>query len=906
MIKRHPFTLPLLGALLILLACAGCRGKQALSGSSAVKGPVAEAKQSVPAPTLAPPAPAEKPAETAVPAQPLPMVPKGPITLLPPPEGMPAAQPAAAQPLPAAQASQPGLTPFAQPPIALLPPPAAPVPPSATQPAPAILASPYAPPAAAQSPPAAETGIRALSAPFVAPAEAPKLTEAMPVAYEPRPVKAETNIEVILDASGSMSAPFGATSTTKMDLLRSAFYDIVSEMGQQQADFPRNIAVRVFGSKAPAADKNLQDTELLIGMDALNLDAIHKVLDPVKAQGMSPIALALTSASADFSAEGGADRVIILVADGADNTGGDPCAAVAKIEEGLQKTTVNTVAFDISAEDQKAIECIAQKGDGKLYFARNENELRSSLDQAINRNLPYNMKLTAQSGATPIPFDVTVFKANTKESVQHSSSFGTKLLKIAPGSYDVLIEYASSPEMIKPSKMLKGVDILATTKIGQTINFDLGELKLTVLGNEGIPTAARFDIAKTGTTETVAQIETGAEAASFFITPAPYDITAMLLESQIENFTIAEKGVEVKLGEAAERIFRFQKGTLSLKGVTTQKEAIPFVFQITKGDQPDVLIASGALSSDGGSVPLTPGNYDLLVIGADPKMIANPRTKVTGVEIKPAEATEIVATFEMGLIKLSAVDGQGGKLPAQFVIREHDTQTEIARQSSDSGEAVQIPIPPGEYDIVASSLKSILEPKPSVPVTGVSVTADKPVEQVIKFILGSLRLRGRSAKEQPIQAQFTVYRSGSDEKISSAPPSQDWMVFDLAPGVYDVLAVNVASEENPKPMIWLRDMKVEDGKTTSHEAIYTAGKLKIIGRGTNSQIITCHFRVFQYGSDRELISGETGNDWEVFEIQPGKYYLEASYHDDVQSVMLKKWINISVGENEVVEEVLRF
>jgi hypothetical protein len=193
-----------------------------------------------------------------------------------------------------------------------------------------------------------------------------------------------------------------------------------------------------------------------------------------------------------------------------------------------------------------------------------------------------------------------------------------------------------------------------------------------------------------------------------------------------------------------------------------------------------------------------------------------------------------------------------------------------------------------------------------VPVSNIKVAVDKPATEVVKLVLGTIRLRGRSTKERPIRTQFTIYLAATDEVVSQAPPSDDWMIFDLAPGTYDALAVNLVSEKEPKPMIWLRDIKVADGKTESLEAIFTAGKLKIIGRGPNNKIITCHFKVFKYGSDRELINGVTGNDWEVFEIQPGRYYLEASYHDDLMSVLLKKWINVNIGENEVVEQVLRF
>ena len=903
--------------LVILLLCAtaafaGCRGKPEGKVREAAKGPAAEAKQSVATPTLAPSAAeksqeaqaaAEEQAQTpeAPVAQAAPTEPRGPITLVPTPESplpsdMPAApivpeapQPATPEvPLIQPEASLQALTPGAALPSGALP--AAPLPSDgSTAPAPTV------------------EGLAALpSAGMVIP-EAPAVGQAQQVPYSPQLVRARTDIDIIIDASGSMGAIYSATNKTKIDLVREALYDVIFGMGQQQTDYPINLGVRAFGSEFPASEGNRQDSRQVVAMGSPDLAGIRSLLDPVRAQGLSPITHALVEAMNDFPAGSTADRVIVLVADGADNTEGDPCAAVtSRINAGPVKTTIHVVAYDVSPADIQQLECIASKGDGKFFLARNEGELRSALDQAVNSTIPYSLKLTAQAGSTPISFTLSVLKAGSEQVVRRERSFGTKLLRLEPGSYDLLVEYSESPETRKPSKVIKGVEVLATTKVEQTIAFDLGQVTLAAVGNDGSPSAARFQIKKADSTEAVAEFESQAAPITFFLTPGTYDISADLLESQLEGFSLSEKGVEVTTAQAVEKTFRFQKGAVTIRAVTTQKEATPFIFQVYKAERADQLVASGAAPADGGQFLLAPGLYDIIVIGADPRMAASPRTKVSGVEITAAGSTDITAILEMGTIRLSAVDGKGGKLPALFILREHETQAEMGRASSGSGDPVQISIPPGTYDIVASSLKSHLEPKPSVPVSNVVVTADKPVDQVIRFVLGTLKLRGRNAKEQPMQTQFTIYKAASDEIVTTAAASSDWIVFDLAPGTYDALGVNTSSEDKPQPMIWLRDMKVSDGQTVSHEAIFTAGKLKIIGRGPNNQVIICNFRVFQYGKDRELINGTTGQDWEVFEIQPGKYYLEAGYHDDEQLVLLKQWVNISVGENEVVEIVLRF
>lgn len=878
-----PIILIILSFLLVLNPGCKLKDSATISKSTETAAPI-EVKQSGPRPSLAPPA--LTPPQGQVPAEATPTdetkalagteTPQGPITM--PPSTAPATPDAAPS------ASQPEETFGVAKPIG----------------GEAAITETVQPTPEAQVPEIQSMSAKEISGVAVTTPHQPIAT----VPYEPKIVQAQTNIEIILDASGSMAAPFGATSSSKMDVVKNALYDTLNQVITEQTDFTRNMAIRLYGSKSPVADNNRQDTELAVPMGSPNLNIIGPSLNSILPQGLSPISFAISEAVKDFPPDPDADRLIVLVADGIDNTDTDPCAPMPK--PAGKKVMINVIGFDIPQTDVPKLECIAKNWDGQFFLARNENEVRASLDQAVNATVPYNLKLTVLAGATPMPFNLSIYRAGTEQVTREEKGFGTKLLKLDPNSYDILIEYSASPEKRKPSKMLKGVDVLASSKLEQTINFDLGQLSLTALDSDGGITAADFNLTRVDSSDVIAQMEIENESKDFFLNPGIYDISAQQSDVQTDTFTLTEKGVEIKLGETTDRIFRFQKGTISIKGITTQKESIPFMCQVFKAGSADEIVANAAFPADGGQLPLPPGTYDLIVIGTDPRLSANPRTKVTNIEVKSAETTDLVTNFEMGTMKLAAVDGQNNKLPAQFMVFDHDAKIEMTTVNSEDGNPVQVPLPPGNYDIVAYSLKSTLDPKPSVPISGIALTADKPVEQTIKFILGTIRLRGRGIKEQPVQTQFEIYKAGMDEKVSQAPVSTDWVAFDIAPGTYDALGTNIASGQQIESRIWIRDIKVDDGKTVSHEAIFTAGKLKIIGRGPNNKLIQCQFKVFKYGTDRELVNGITGDDWEVFEIEPGAYYLEVSYHDDDKSVMLKKWINIKIGENEVKEEVLRF
>jgi len=865
--------------LLLILACsviAACRGKPEEPAPTTPKDksqPVAAARQQLAAPSLkAPPAPEPKQAPAAPAKEEI----KGPRT-----ERRPAGRIDEGATGPVTTSRQPELR--------------APPPPKL--------------PSTRRAPTARIEGeVSALPAPELPVADEEPAEEPAQVRYEPTLVTAKTNVDVVIDASGSMSAPLGISPESKFELLRNALYEVIYEMRQQQSEFPRNLGIRLFGAESESTAQDCQDTQLLVSMGEPNLDIVREALAGVKPRGQSPIAFALKRAMDDFPSGPAVERVVVLVADGADTCDGDPCAVAEEIDSGPVKTAINVVAFDVSPQDQRKLACIAEKTDGQLFLARNEAELQSSLDQAINSTVPYNLKLSAQAGGSPLPFSIAVYRAGTNQVLRRGESLGTKLLSLPTGTYDILVEYAQSPTAKKPSKILKGVEILETTRVEQNINFDLGRITVTALSNEGKPVPAIFKVSKDGGKSEVATVETEAAPYTFFLPPGVYDIAADLVESGPEAFTVVELGIRVSQAEQPDLTFVFQKGSLALKGLTTLGAPIPFIFQVFKSGSKD-LVASGALPSEGGSVLLAPGNYDLLVVGEDPKMTASPRTKIGGVSIRAAETTELTAMFEMGTMELAAFDGKGNPVPAEFVLKDQETKAEIVRATSASGAQIEVGVPPGAYEVTAYSIKSILEPKPSVTESEVVVAANQPTKELIKFVLGTLRLRGRSAKELPIRTQFTVYKSGSDEIAAKAPPATDWMIFDLAPGLYDALATDVADvigASEVTPMIWIRDIKIEDGKTVSHEAIFTAGKLKIIGRGSNNKIIDCGFRVFQYGSDTALIVGQTTNDWEIFEIEPGKYYIEASYVDESKDVTLKKWVNVNIGENEVVELVLRF
>lgn len=733
------------------------------------------------------------------------------------------------------------------------------------------------------------------------PTPTPEVVEEITAA--PKLIGDATSINILLDASGSMSAPYAMTGRTKFEIVRTALEDILLSASEQK-DVPRNIGVRLFGATSPFADKNCKDTQSIIDVGPLDYSNITKALVPIKPQGTSPLAFSLLDSAKDFPKTATGDRVIVLIADGSDTCNQNTCAAAQRLRD--EKIIVQVIGFDIAEQDKASLACIAKETDGTFHLARNEAELRKTLDDAINANVPYNLRVLTVAKGMPIASTITVTKAGTTRTVLKDVSFGSKIMKLEPGTYDVLVEFHKSPEKRVPSKKLKDVEILANTKVEHTVNFNIGTLSLAAIDESDEFVPASMKILTGDSPAPIAEIETGTSTQSFPLTAGTYDITAQLISPDAERLVLIERGVVVEAGASAERIFRFQKGRLNLKGTTTQEKSMPFIYQVFAAGRTGAITASGAIPAEGRTISLSPGTYDLIATGQDPNLPADPRTKVSNITITAGTPTDLTVIFEMGELTLKAVDDKGKMIPAAFTIQDADTKVTIAKVESNGKEPVTAPISPGAYTVIATSLRGVAEPKPIIVFDRVQVTAKEPAVKTAKFVLGTIRVRGTNSKEEPVRTQFTVYDSGTESIAASSKPTSDWVIFDLPPGLYAVKAVDETATSDEKPHVVLTDLKVNVGQTISHQAIFTAGKIKIIGRGPNNKIITVAFKIFQYGADRELINGVTSDDWTTFEIPPGRYYLEAGYVDPDQDVLLKKWVNVLIGKNEVVEQVLRF
>ncbi len=729
-------------------------------------------------------------------------------------------------------------------------------------------------------------------------AEIPSAAE--PVPFQPTTVEGGLAVELVLDASGSMNGLLG--TETKMNIAKSLLQDLTPQWATLKQP-PLSFALRLLGATTSLEANQCDDSQLLIPFGPIDPTTVQQKLAQLQPKGSSPIAYALEKAGEDL-APLQKDRVLILVADGRDTCQQDPCSVAKALHEGHFKIVTHVVGFDLAAADEAGLKCIADASKGSFFLARTREELASALDEALRSTVPYNLRLKVLVGGTPLESTITVFKAGTQEAVEKNFSFGIELFRLKPGAYDILVEYAKSIEESKPSKIIKGVELPSQGKVEQEIRFDLANVTLSAHDPKGGATGTEYTFYKAGTEEEVASFQSGGEETMLYIQPGNYDIVANRTTPG-QEMKLIEPNVAVSLEQGFVKHFAFQTGSLVLKVQDPQKKPVAVLYQVSLTGKPDSVVAKGQTETTGGTIDLPPGTYDIKVEGMDPAVKAEPIGELKEIKIEGGAIQEQTIVLKIGTLHLVAKMPDDKPAPTEFRILKPEDGSEVAKIQTQDGKA-SFGLPPGKYDIEAALLSAFYTKSPTAEVKGVNVEEGKSLEQIVSYQLGILKLFGRNAKEQKIETTFYVYAGGTEEVVATAGPVEGWIQFELAPDNYDIKAVDTKSTVDPKPQVWLRDVTIETNALYVKEAVFTNAKVRLIGRGTNNEIIPVEFKIYEYNHDRPIVDGTTGQDWQSIDLQPGKYYIEAAYHDPDSSQLLKKWINLAVEENELVEKEIRF
>lgn len=192
-------------------------------------------------------------------------------------------------------------------------------------------------------------------------------------------------ILILVDCSQSMkdkiSSNYGGSEREqKMDAAKRV---LQSTMARIPPDV--RIGMRVFGqalSMNPNSD--CQQSALLVPIGTGNRRSIIDQIRGIRPAGMTPLTYGLMQSEQDLRYVEGT-KTLILISDGAETCGGDPCAYIEKLSRVGVKIKIDIVGLGLRGdrEAKEQLNCIAEKSGGKFYDANTAAELVNSLSNSV-------------------------------------------------------------------------------------------------------------------------------------------------------------------------------------------------------------------------------------------------------------------------------------------------------------------------------------------------------------------------------------------------------------------------------------------------------------------------------------------------------------------------------------------
>ncbi|MBG9943259.1 VWA domain-containing protein [Brevibacillus formosus] len=192
--------------------------------------------------------------------------------------------------------------------------------------------------------------------------------------------KENYNVEIILDASGSMGAM--ANGKTRMDAAKDAIKAFAESLPPQA-----NVALRVYGHKGSGkeSDKALScgSSDLVYGMQPYNKEKLQSSLNQFQPAGYTPIAYSLQEAMKDLSKFSGDKNtnMIYLVSDGIETCGGNPAEAAKQLSQSAITPIINVIGFGVDGPGQQQLKEVAKAAGGRYVLIQDQKELQEEFNR---------------------------------------------------------------------------------------------------------------------------------------------------------------------------------------------------------------------------------------------------------------------------------------------------------------------------------------------------------------------------------------------------------------------------------------------------------------------------------------------------------------------------------------------
>ena len=198
-----------------------------------------------------------------------------------------------------------------------------------------------------------------------------------------QPSPKTTRILFVFDDSFSMYGDW--QSDKKIIVAKKLLGDFLDSLVQKSAP-DVEIALRCYGHQSALwpGPRNCEDTKLEVPFASIptNAPKMKKVIQALEPKGTTPIAHSLGKCADDFPKDKNARNIIILITDGIEECGGDPCAVSLQLQQQGIFLKPFVIGIGMDAVFADAFKCV-----GKYYDATTEMGFKNILNVVISQAL---------------------------------------------------------------------------------------------------------------------------------------------------------------------------------------------------------------------------------------------------------------------------------------------------------------------------------------------------------------------------------------------------------------------------------------------------------------------------------------------------------------------------------------
>jgi len=614
---------------------------------------------------------------------------------------------------------------------------------------------------------------------------------------------------IILDASGSMwgRVPGGV----KIDIAKKVISDLIPSI-QDGVE----IGLMAYGHRKKG---DCEDIELLVSPGAANRDAILKAVQAIVPKGKTPLCDAVLMAANYLKFEE-KKASVILVSDGIETCGKDPCAVGSQLAAQGIDFVCHVVAFDISRKKNAGLDCLSSETGGLYLEAKDADGLKDALNQAVQTVV---MKETAlilsgnnSAGDLLAGVNFEIYKGKETETPVYKGSGGKFRTVLEAGEYTVAGTFGKlkAEGVIKVPEGETAMHVLTFEASGLTAHATLVE------GGEPIKKGMGWRVFTESGGERKSVAYAYDPEPTFHLPPGKYILQAKHQESSAEVAieVVESKGTNVTVvlgsGTLVAQARMSENSDLLTKGVAWE---LYHVEPDSEGDLRRV-----AYSYDAKTNLVVPVGHYLL--RARHKQSATQKE----VEVKGGERSEVVLTFGAGTLVTAAILTEGGeplkKGLAWKLLSQPDSEGTRKQVAYGYSASEEFKVPSGVYQLQVKRGSAVAEEE-------VVVSAGEKTETTLNLNAGTWKGEAFMAKGTDAVKKDTAW------KVLSQPDGEGIrksVAYSYGDAEYTLSAGTYTAELKRGAVMVQKEISILPGKATSDKLVLNAGVVQIISEGGTS------------------------------------------------------------------------